>query len=475
MSRSVNGDTVAHDPCTRIVVVGGGFGGAFAVRHMERLFRRRPEVDVVLVSQDNFFLMTPLLFEGCSGTLELRHCSVPLRAFPRTAHFVEATVRSIDLERRIVHATGAEASNYELAYDQLVLAVGSVTNRRLIPGSENALTFKTLADAVVLRNHIIEQFERADVETDPARKRELLTVVLIGAGLVGIELLGELTAFVDEIARFYPRVRRDEVRFFSFEGGNRILPEIVPGLADYASQVLRRRTGVDIRTGTRVQAIEPQRVHLEGETIEAATIVLAAGVLANPLIAPLPVEKGRHGEIVVDRTMRCPGHPEVWAVGDCASIPGPDGKPYPTLAQHALREGKALAQNVHAVCSGRSPRPFVFESKGMMGSLGHSNGFARVLGVRVRGFLAWWLRRTYYLFQMPGRSRRLRVIIDWTTALLFRPDIVKMDLAREATLLLRGAAAGGASDMRATPVPSAPPTGGAGKPVDASARVEERV
>jgi NADH dehydrogenase len=475
MSRTPNGDTAAQHPNTRIVVVGGGFGGAFAVRHLERLFRRRPEVDVILVSRDNFFLMTPLLFEGCSGTLELRHCSVPLRAFPCTAHFVEATVRNVDLERRVVHAIGAEATDYDLAYDQLVLAVGSVTNRKLIPGSDNALTFKTLADAVVLRNHLIEQFERADVETDPARKRKLLTVVLIGAGLVGIELLGELTAFVDEIVRFYPWVRRDDVHFFAFDGGDRILPEIVPDLADYASRVLRRRTGVDIRTGTRVQFIEPERVHLEGETVEAATIVLAAGVLANPLIATLPVEKNRHGQMIVDRTMRCPAHPEVWGVGDCASIPGPDGKPYPTLAQHALREAKTLAHNVHAVCSGRAPEPFVYQMKGMMGSLGHSNGFARVLGFRVRGFLAWWMRRTYYLFQMPGWSRRLRVIIDWTTALLFRPDIVKMDLASEAALLDRGAAAGGASNLRPTAVTSAPPTENAGHRIDGTARVEEHV
>jgi NADH dehydrogenase len=176
--------------------------------------------------------------------------------------------------------------------------------------------------------------------------------------------------------------------------------------------------------------------------------VLAAGVLPHPLLAGLPVEKDRKGRVVVDGAMRCPGRPEVWALGDCAAIPGPDDKPYPMLAQHALREAKALASNVHAVLTGEPPRPFNYRTLGVMGSLGHYKGFGQVLGIRLRGFLAWWVRRTYYLLQIPGWGRRVHVIADWTAALLFRPDIVKIDLAREAALLLRDSAAG-----------AAPPTG----------------
>jgi len=240
-------------PRTRIVIVGGGFGGAYVARHLERLGRRRPEVEVVLVSRDNFFLMTPLLFEACSGTLDFRHCSVPIRAMLRRTRFVEAAVRQIDLDRRVVHAVAPEGAAYELPYDYLVLALGSVTDRNRIPGSAAAFTFKTLADAVILRDHLIERFERADVETDEAR-RALLTFVVIGGGLVGVELFGELTAFVDEILRYYPRVQRGEARFVLLEAGDRILPEIVPPLADYAARVLRSRPGVEIRTGTPVQA-----------------------------------------------------------------------------------------------------------------------------------------------------------------------------------------------------------------------------
>jgi NADH dehydrogenase len=431
----------------RVLIVGGGYGGGRLLYHFERLLRGGPKVDVTLVSRDNYALWTPFLFEACTGTIELRHCSVPFRSFLRRTHFVEATVRHIDLERRMVHATGGERSKYALPYDHLVLAAGSETNRVAIPGADNAFTFKFLADAVVLRNHLIERFERAEVETDPLTKQRLLTVVVIGAGLVGVELIGELTCFVDGIVRNYRRVGREEVRFVLLQGGSHILPEIDPPLAKYAERVLGGRVGMTIRTGARVQSIERERVHMAGdETIDAATIVLSAGILPSAVVAHLPVERGRHGEIVVDATMRCPSRPEIWALGDCASIPCRDGTPYPTLAQFALREADVLARNIIAVLSGGTPKPFVYHAKGFMGSLGHRKAFARVFGIRVRGFLAWWIRRTYYLSRIPGWARRLHIVIDWTFALFFRPDIVKVDAVTEGKLLLREGAIGGISD-----------------------------
>jgi NADH dehydrogenase len=208
--------------------------------------------------------------------------------------------------------------------------------------------------------------------------------------------------------------------------------------------VLGKRRGADLRTNTHVRAIEPGKVRLPEETIEADTIILAAGIVPNPVVAGLPVEKDKRGHVVVDGTMRCPSHPEVWALGDCACIPAPDGKPYPNLAQHALREAKVLARNVFGVLNGRPPQSFVYDTLGMMGSLGHGRAFGQLLKVRIRGILAWFVRRTYYLLQMPGWGRRLRIMIDWTFALLFRPDIVKISLDSEAALLLREAAAGGA-------------------------------
>jgi NADH dehydrogenase len=200
-----------------------------------------------------------------------------------------------------------------------------------------------------------------------------------------------------------------------------------------------------------VRAIEPGKVHLPDETIEAETIILAAGIVPNPVVAGLPVEKDRRGHIVVEATMRCKTHPEVWALGDCAAIPGPDGKPYPNLAQHALREAKVLARNIVGALDGRPPQAFLYDTLGMMGSLGHAKAFAQMLKVRLHGFPAWFMRRTYYLLQMPGWGRRLRIMIDWTFAFLFRPDVVKVSLDSEAALLLREAKAGVAE----TPAPPA--------------------
>jgi NADH dehydrogenase len=412
---------------TRIVVLGGGFGGVAATRHLERLWGRRPGLAITLVSRDNFFVLTPLLFEACSGRLELRHCAQPIRPCLRRARFVEATVESVDVERRLARAVAPAGGAYDLPYDQLVVALGASTNESLIPGSASAFTFKTMADALLLRNHVIEQFERADAAADASLRRRSLSFVIIGGGLVGVELLGELSAFADDVLRYYPRIRRDELRFHLFEAGPRTLPEVDPALAAVATRLLARR-GADIRVATPVRSIEPGRVHLAEETLEAATVVLAAGIVPNAAAARIPVAHDERGRIAVDATMRSRSHPEVWALGDCAAIPGPDGRPYPALAQHAIREARQLARNLVASLAGRSTAPFVFQMLGTMAALGHSQAVAKVRGVRLTGFPAWWLRRTYYLLQMPRWDRRLRIVLDWTVALFFRPDITKIDI-----------------------------------------------
>jgi NADH dehydrogenase len=342
----------------------------------------------------------------------------------------------VDADHRVVHAVAAEGHAYDLPYDHLIVALGATTNLELIPGSPSAFTFKTMADALVLRNHLIERLERADVTTDPALRRRYLTVVIIGGGLVGVELLGELTAFADDILRYYPRLRRDEFRFYLFEASSRILPEVDEKLADTATKVLRRR-GADIRASTPVRSIAPGQVHLADEAIDADTVVLVAGIVPSSVATHTPVAHDERGRIEVDGAMRSRSHPQVWALGDCASIPGPSGRPYPALAQHAVREAGQLARNVAAVIGGHAPAPLVYHSLGIMAALGHSRAVARVLGLRITGFPAWWLRRTYYLFQMPRWDRRFRIVLDWTIALFFRPDITKVDLAVEQDQLHR--------------------------------------
>jgi NADH dehydrogenase len=425
----------------RIVVVGGGFGGTTAARHLQKLLRREPGCDITLVSRDNFYVMTPLLFEACTGILELRHCGQAIRPILRRARFIEATVTEIDVEHRVTRAVAVDGTQYELPYDHLIVALGATTNLGLIPGSQEALTFKTMADGLVLRNHLIERFERADASTDAAARRRYLTIAVIGGGLVGVELLGELTAFTDNILRFYPRLRRDDVHFHLFEAGDRILPEIDPKLAAVADRILRRR-GADIRVRTPVRGIEAGVVRLADESITAGTIVLAAGIVPNAVAAAMAVAHDNKGRIAVEGTMRSTSHPDVWALGDCAAIPTPHGGFYPALAQHTIREARQVARNVAAVIRGRAPTAFAYNSLGTLASLGHTRGVAQVLGVRLRGFLAWWIRRTYYLFQMPQWDRRFRIMLDWTVALFFRPDLTKVELATEQLQTARNCAAG---------------------------------
>jgi NADH dehydrogenase len=432
----------------RIVVLGGGFGGVTTARDLERRLRGQRGVEITLVSRENFFVITPLLFEACSGRLELRHCAQPIRAALRRTRFIEATVDHVDVERQMVRAVPPDGSGYELPYDHLVVALGASTNERLIPGSSNAFTFKTMADALVVRNHVIEQFERADAASESTR-RGCLTLVVIGGGLVGVELLGELTAFVEDVLRYYPRIRRDELRFMLFEAGARILPEIDERLAAVAANVLRRR-GADIHVSTPVQAIEPGRVRVGNEIIDAGTIVLTAGIVPSIVAGDMSVARDQRGRIAVDETMRSRSHPNVWALGDCAAIPGPDGRPYPPLAQHTVREARHLARNIEAVIGQREPTRFIFRPLGTMASLGHTRAVALVFGMRLTGFPAWWLRRTYYLFQMPRWDRRLRIVLDWTVALFFRPDITKVELRVEREQVRRPpgmvSAAGGGRD-----------------------------
>jgi NADH dehydrogenase len=414
-----------------IVILGGGFGGLYTAKNLERALRPSDKVEVTLVSRDNFFVMTPLLFEAGSGVLEPRHAVAPIRTYLKRVSFVEAEIERIDLDARRLHLLIPGGETQEIAYDQLVIALGGTTNTRIIPGSEDALTFKTMGDAIHVRNHCIQRFERADVERHADHKRAALTFVVIGAGFVGVELAGELSEFLPNISRAYRNVAKDEIRLLLIEAGPRVAPEFEESMSTYIAGVLQRR-GVDVRIGTPVEKIEPGRITLKGgETIEAETIISATGVTPAPLVQSLPVEKSRRGAIVVDAQMRVKDRPGVWALGDCAAIPDPSGKPYPPLAQHALREAKVLARNIARTLRGDALEPFVYETKGLLAALGHYNGVGRIGRIRIRGFLAWWVWRSYYLFQMPQWSRRVRIVIDWTVALLFRTDVVQLDLSRE--------------------------------------------
>jgi NADH dehydrogenase len=420
-----------------IVILGAGFGGLYTAKNLERLLRADDKVEVTLVNRDNFFVMTPLLFETGSGILDPRHAVAAIRTYLKRTNFVQAEIEKINLDTQRIGVRIEGGDPYEIPYDQLVIALGGITNRKIVPGAEDVMTFKNMGDAILVRNHGIQRFERADIEGNPAAKRRALTFVVIGAGFVGVELMGEMSVFLPNVSRAYHNIARNELRFVLLEAGPRIAPEFDEKMSAYMTKVLQKR-GVEVRVSTPVERIEPGRVILKGgETIEAETVIGAMGVTPAPLIATIPVEKSRKGAIVTDAEMRVPGRAGVWAIGDCASIPSPEGKPYPPLAQHALREARVLACNLIAMLRGRPQevRPFVYETKGLLAALGHYNGVGRIKKVRLYGFVAWWVWRSYYLFQMPQWSRRLRIVIDWTVGLFFRNDVVQLDLTPERQAL----------------------------------------
>lgn len=416
----------------RIVILGGGFGGIYTALRLQKLLKRRDgEVQVTLISRDNYFLMTPLLFEAGSGILEPRHAVTPIRPLLRRVQFVEGEVRAVDLEKKQVTTELSNGDSYTTPFDDIVIALGSVTNTRLVPGSNHAYTFKTMGDAIHVRNHLIDCFERADVELDPRRKQALMTVVIVGGGLVGVELIGEITEFVANVTRHYRNVPDDAPRYVLLDGGDRIMKEMDEDLSGYAKRILQQR-GVDVRNGVRVGRIERGRVVIsETDFIDAETIILGTGVLPSPFASSLPLDKDRRGRILVDGAMRSTSHPFVWALGDCAAVPDPSGagdKFYPPLAQHAIREARLLASNILDALAGRPTRPFVYESKGTLASLGQFKGVGKVYKFKIRGFVAWWVWRTYYLMQMPRLNRQIRIVLDWTIALLFKNDVVKLDV-----------------------------------------------
>jgi NADH dehydrogenase len=420
-----------------ILILGGGFGGLYTAKNLERTLRADDKVEVTLVSRDNFFVMTPLLFEASSGVLDPRHAVASIRTYLRKVNFVQAEIERIDLDaRKAIVRVDESCDPYEITCDQLVIALGGTTNTRLVPGAADVLTFKTMGDAIFVRNHCIQCFERADVERDPVKKRAQLTFVVIGAGFVGVELAGELSEFLPNVSRAYKNVSKDEIRLVLIEAGPRVAPEFEEKMSAYITKTLTSR-GVDLRVSTPVERIEAGKVTLKGgEPIVAETIIGAMGVTPSPLVAPLPVEKSRKGAIVVDAELRVKDRPGVWAIGDCASIPSPDGRPYPPLAQHALREAKVLAHNITTTLrGGTSLRPFIYETKGLLAALGRHRGVGRIGNVRLYGFIGWWVWRTYYLFQMPQWSRRVRIVIDWTVQLFFRSDVVQLDLQRERDAL----------------------------------------
>jgi NADH dehydrogenase len=370
-------------------------------------------------------LFTPLLPEAASGTLEPRHVVVPLRMMCPHADLLLGRATALDEERRQV-PVDTSAGRVDVHYDNLVVAVGSVTRTLPIPGlGEHALGFKDLADAIALRNHVLRQLEAADAASDDRAARAHLTFVFVGAGYAGVEALAELSDLVRDALRYYPRLRAIPQRWVLVDAAPSILSEIPTRLGVYASRELVRRT-IEIRVATTLEAVEPGAAFLSDRTrIETHTLVWTAGVRASPLLAELGLPLDERGRVRVDPLLRVEGRNRVWAIGDCAAIPNAatPGRFDPPTCQHALRQARRLAANL-----GGTPRPYRYRMLGQVATLGRHKGIADVLGLRMRGLTGWFVTRTYHLLQLPLPSRKLRVVTDWTVALFFRRDIAELGM-----------------------------------------------
>ncbi|MGH7662182.1 MAG: NAD(P)/FAD-dependent oxidoreductase [Vulcanimicrobiaceae bacterium] len=412
----------------RVLILGGGFAGLAVAARLEKLLRPG-EAEVTLVSRDNYALFTPMLPEVSSGDLEARHIISPLRATLHATELVLGEVQAIDLGARRVEVhllLGGKTKH--VAYDHLVLATGSVTATFGIPGvAEHSIPFKRLEDAEMLRNRIVETLEVADVETDRDRRASLLTYAIVGGGYTGVEIAGQLVDFFRGIVRFYRTIEYDDIRIVLVEGGPKLLPDLLPRMGEYCVRLLKKRN-VEVRVEALVSQIDADGVSLkDGSRIDAATVVWSAGVRPSPLIAALPLPHARNGGILVQGDMSVAEHPGLWALGDCAWIPNPKGGYYPATAQHAIREGPLLAENVVRVLREEPTQTFRWQSLGTMASLGEKHGVVGFPnGFVLTGFPAWWLWRTYYLSRIPGLYRKTRVALDWLLALIFPRDIAQV-------------------------------------------------
>ncbi len=428
----------------RVLILGGGFAGLYASLHLDKMVAGDPDIEVMLINRENFFLFTPMLHEVAASDLDLTNIVNPVRKLLKKVNFFAGIVEGIDLERqRVTVSHGFDHHHHDIPYDYLVISLGSITNFYNLPGlEERALTMKSLGDAIHLRNRLIAHLEEADTECCADVRRPLLTFVVAGGGFAGVETIAGVNDFVREALHFYPSLREDDIRMVLIHPGAFILPELGEKLGRYAQQKLAER-GVEIRVNTKVTGVTDESISLsDGSTLCAKTLIWTAGTSPHPLLAMLPCKKDR-GRMVVNQFMELEGVPNVWAQGDCALIPdAKTGKYYPPTAQHALREGKVVAQNIRAAIRGGNKKAFSFSTIGQLAAIGRRTGVANILGINFSGFIAWWLWRTIYLSKLPRFEKKLRVALDWTLDILFSKDLVQF-------LTVRAPSISGADDAEA--------------------------
>lgn len=419
----------------RVLVLGGGFAGVYTAYELQRHFRDEP-VDVAIVNRENFFVFYPLLPEIISGAIETSSILNPIRLVANQATLYVGEVTEIDLERQCVEVRQGLYGHYQephlLFFDHVVISLGGVPNTSIVEGmAENAFDVQRLSNAFALRNQLIDTLEQADIETNPIDKRRLLTFVVVGGGANGVEVVAEMHDMLVDVTSRYKHIEREDIRVVLIHGGPRLVPDLPSDLAGFAERLLRDK-GIELHFNRRVSRVEPDRVILDnGETIDASTVVGSVGVQPNPLTTALPLEHNKRGQLKVSRMLNVPGYPNVWAIGDNAEVIDPhSGKPYPQTAQHAVREARLVARNIAASLRGEPLHAMSYKTLGQLVALGHRSAIAYVLGLKISGFKAWWLWRTYYLLQIPRWDKRLRVMFDWTLDLVFPPELTQLKVGQ---------------------------------------------
>lgn len=410
-----------------IIIIGGGYAGVTAAQILDKQLATDPAVRVTLISNTNFLIHTPMLSEVSASAVNAQNISPPLRSFFNNVQVIQSDIASFNLTAKTVTLTPDQRGNQKtLPFNELIITAGGVPNffgNQAI--EKEAFTFKTLDDAIRIRNQIIQMFEQADLEPDPARRQQLLTFCVAGGGFAGVELLGGINDFARGISFYYPNINPKDIRTVLVHSRERILPELSEELGEFAREKLAQR-GVEFKLGVRVTGARHGVVEIGDEEIPSHTFIWTAGNQPSPVLKRLGIPLTKRGQIEVNTELQAVHAPHVWAAGDCAQVPDlTTGNFAPPTAQHAVREGKVVGYNVAATLKGKKLKQFKFKALGSLAALGHQLAVAEIFGRRFSGFLAWLMWRGIYLSKLPTFQKQVRVLLDWILDIFFPPDIVQ--------------------------------------------------
>jgi NADH dehydrogenase len=415
----------------RVLIVGGGYVGMYTALRLQRMLSRG-RAEITVVDPQPNMTYQPFLPEAAAGSVEPRHVVVPLRRVLRGCRVITAAVSGVEHARKVAVVQPGEGDPYEVPYDVLVMCPGSISRLLPIPGlAQHGIGFKTIGEAIYLRNHVLSRLDLAESITDEERRRKALTFVFVGGGYAGVEAIAELQDMARYATRYYDGIEPSDMRWLLVEAATRIMPEVSVGLALYTVQRLAEH-GIDVRLDTRLHSVVDGHVMLsDGDEFDAETLVWTAGVKAHPILEATDLPRDDKGRLPCNANLTVRGVQGVFSAGDCAAVPDLSKKDDPNAltgpsAQHAVRQAKVLARNVAASVKGNALKDYEHAYAGSVASLGLYRGVAEIYGIKLRGIVAWFMHRTYHVSRMPTLNRKIRVLADWTGALFFRREVVSL-------------------------------------------------